>query len=389
MSAAAPAVSLSTAAYTVPTDQPEADGTLAWDSTTLVVVEARAAGCVGTGCTYAPRAAAGVVEDLLAPVLDDPGPAGGLADVLSGDGAGDGPDGGDADAACAAVEAVWEAMVRAVRNAGRGGLVGMALSAVDIALWDLVARVRGLPLVEVWGGAAEAVPVYGSGGFTTYDEARLRAQVDGWLELGCDLVKIKIGESWGTRVSRDLERVGTATSAAGGSARVMVDANGGYDVAQACAVGAALDDLGVVWFEEPVTSEDPQGLRVVRDHVAADVAAGEYAADEADLARLAPCVDCLQIDVTRCGGYTGWRRATRRVRTGPPLSGHCAPYLSLPVAATTPRLRHLEFFHDHVRIEQRLLEGTPRPVDGRLPVPDGPGHGLVFRTDDAEEYRVA
>ena len=344
---------LETWTETIPTDAPEGDGTLTWDSTTIVLVQARAGGETGLGWTYAPAAAAQVVDGLLAEVVNG-------RDAL-------------------APESANEAMVRAVRNAGRPGLVGMAISAVDVALWDLAARLQGVPLHRLWGVDPRPVEVYGSGGFTTYDDDRLRAQVEGWRELGLRRVKIKIGESWGTRVERDLERTALAGKVAG-DADLFVDANGGFSAGRAIRVGRALDDLGVVWFEEPVTSDDLPGLARVRDGVAADVTAGEYGYDLTYFERMAPTVDCLQVDVTRCGGYTEWRRVAATAHAlHVPLSGHCAPYLSLPVAAASPGLRHLEWFHDHVRIEQRLFDGCPDPTDAHLAPSDAPGHGLTLK----------
>jgi L-alanine-DL-glutamate epimerase-like enolase superfamily enzyme len=359
----APVTGVRVRAATFPTDGPEGDGTFAWDSTTVVVVEVEAGGGRGLGWTYAPAAAADVVTGLLAPVVR----------------------GRDALAPAAANVA----MLHAVRNAGRAGLVAMALSAVDVALWDLAARLQDLPVVRLWGGPVGPVPVYGSGGFTTYDEGRLRGQLDGWLELGLPRVKIKIGESWGADEDRDLERVATARSVVGDATALFVDANGGYRVGQACRVGRRLDDLGVTWFEEPVSSDDVPGLARVRDAVAADVTAGEYGHDPTYFARLVPAVDCVQVDATRAGGWTGWLQSAATVAAHQrDVSGHCAPYLTAPVAAATPNLRHLEWFHDHVRIEQALFDGAADPVDGTLPLPDGPGHGLTLREDVLERHRV-
>ena len=352
-------------AFTVSTDQPEADGTLAWDSSTMVVVEAEAEGEVGTGWTWAPAAAARVVDDLLAPVVV------GVHSPL-------------------APEEAQAAMVRAVRNAGRGGLVGMAISAVDIAIWDLGARLLDLPLARWFGAAPRPIPLYGSGGFTTYDDGRLAGQLEGWLADGMSSVKIKIGESWGTREDRDLHRVELARKVVGDDVGLFVDANGGYDVGQARRVGRRLDALGVSWFEEPVSSDDLRGLAELRDALDADVTAGEYGDDLAYFQRMAPVVDCLQVDVTRCGGYTEWRRiAAVAAAHGVDVSAHCAPYLTAPVAAATPRLRHLEWFHDHVRIVRELVSGCVDPVDGALPPSEAPGHGLRLREERAEAYRVA
>ena len=355
--------SITASAYTVPTDCPEADGTLAWDSTTLVLVEVTAGGVTGIGYTYAPAAAVTIVRDVLEPAV--------------------------AECPDTAPVTAWTSMCRAVRNAGRQGLVGMALSAVDIALWDLAGRLHDLPLAVLWGHAPKPVPAYGSGGFTSYDDQRLRSQLEQWARLGLASAKIKIGQDRGHDVRRDLERAGLAREAAG-DMELFVDANGAYGANQAIRVGRQLDELGVTWFEEPVTSDDLEGLRRVRDHVLADVTAGEYGWDLDYFGHMAPVVDCLQVDVTRCGGYTEWFRIAARAQSQHvQVSGHCAPYLTLPAAAATPSFRHQEWFHDHVRIEQALFDGTPDPVDGALVAPDAPGHGLTFKPEDAERFRVA
>ena len=357
---------LEVAGYTVPTEEPEADGTLAWDATTMVLVQAGADGVTGLGWTYAPAAAGAVVADLLRPVvvgrsaLDVPG--------------------------------AWQQMVRAVRNAGRPGLVGMALSAVDTALWDLKARLLGLPLHRLLGAVHGAIPVYGSGGFTTYSDARTREQLAGWVhDQGIGRVKIKIAESGGSRVDRDLARMRLARDAIG-DAELYVDANGGYTAGQAVRVAAAAADLDLRWFEEPVSSDDLAGLRYVRDRVAPDVAAGEYGFDLVYFERMcrAGAVDCLQVDVTRCGGITELLRvAAVAAGHGLQLSGHCAPQLHAPVLAAVPNLRHLEWFADHVRIESMFFDGTLDPAGGLLrPAAGRPGNGLELRAADAEPYRV-
>jgi L-alanine-DL-glutamate epimerase-like enolase superfamily enzyme len=283
-------------------------------------------------------------------------------------------------------------MVRAVRNAGRPGLVGMALSAVDTALWDLRARLLGRPLATLLGAVRDDVPVYGSGGFTTDSAAHLREQVEGWVEEGFTRVKIKIAESWGTEPGRDLLRVALAREVAGEGAELFVDANGGYDAQQAVRLARRFDDLGVTWFEEPVSSDDHDGLRRVREQTRPDVTAGEYGDSLAYFAHLlaARTVDCVQVDVTRCGGFTEWLRiAALAAGYGLDVSGHCAPSLSVPVALATPNLRHLEWFEDHVRIESRYLDGFVDAVGGSVTRPEATGHGLTVRESDLATYRVA
>ncbi len=236
------------------------------------------------------------------------------------------------------IPAVWSAMHRACRNLGTKGLVMQAISAVDIALWDLKARLLDIPLQRLFGLVQDTVPVYGSGGFTSLSDEQLAGQVASWTATGCTAMKIKIGENWGQHVDRDLTRVAQLRELAGPAVDLMVDANGGYTTGQARRVGAALDELGVVWFEEPVSSDDIEGLATVRNAVSCDVTAGEYAADSYDAARLTPVVDCLQLDATRCGGYTGFRRAAAIAAAhNLQVSAHCAPALHAAVAACDPQ----------------------------------------------------
>lgn len=359
---------LAVSAYTVPTDRPEADGTLAWDHTTMVVVEASDGDHRGIGWTYAGTGAVSVVNDHLAPVVVGSDPAD--------------------------VPGTAEAMARACRNLGRPGLVACAISAVDIALWDLKAHTMGVALADLFGRAHRSVPIYGSGGFTTYDDEATRAQLATWVhQWAIPRVKIKIGEAWGADPGRDLARVRLARDVIG-DAEFYVDANGAYTVKQAVRLGRTMaDDAGVVWFEEPVSSDDLAGMALVRHGFDGDVAAGEYGYTLGYFARMlgTGAVDCLQADATRCGGYTVWLRAAALAEAHhTQISGHCAPNLHAPVAAAVPNLRHVEYFHDHHRIESMLFEGT-LPPDGGVMTPDRSrwGHGLVFRASDAPRYRVA
>jgi L-alanine-DL-glutamate epimerase-like enolase superfamily enzyme len=362
-----PAVTaVDTAVYVVPTDAPEADGTLAWDKTTMVLVTVHAGGRQGLGWSYASAAARTVVTEV-------------LADLVVG-----------RDAFDIAGTAV--ALARQVRNIGRPGVAATAISAVDIALWDLKARLLGQSLSGLLGRAIHGVPVYGSGGFTTYDDTQTRHQLGEWVrKKRIPRVKIKIGESWGGDERRDLARAELAREVIGPDAELYVDANGGYSVGQAVRVADELSAVDVSWFEEPVSSEDLAGLAAVREQVRPDVAAGEYSWSLADSARLidARAVDCLQLDVTRCGGITEFLRAAALAAAhNLQVSGHCAPNLHAHVGAAVPNLRHVEYFHDHQRIERMLFDGVLDPSGGTMrPDPDRPGHGLAIRAADAERYR--
>lgn len=355
------------AAYEIPTDQPESDGTLEWTSTVLVLVEADAGGRTGIGYTYAHKSAATLVTSL-------------LSDVVTGRDADD-------------VRATWLAMVRAVRNLGTTGLAAMAISAVDNALWDLKARLHDLSLADLLGPAHDTVPVYGSGGFTSYDDHTLASQLATWVEQGIPRVKLKIGR----HPDKDRHRLDVARKAIGDDVALFADANGAYSVSPAVEWAHVLrGEFGVEWFEEPVTSDDLAGLRAVRERRPGglDIAAGEYLPNPwaARAMVSAEAVDCLQLDVTRCLGITGFLEAAAVAAAHQlDVSAHCAPQQSMPACAALPRLRHLEWFHDHVRIESMLFDGPVEPSDGGVlrPRRDQPGNGLSLRRSDAERFRVA
>ena len=356
---------LRVSAYTIPTDYPEADGTLAWNSTTMVLVELRAGDHHGLGYTYADVAVAYLIESHLRDLIIGHDPM--------------------------AIPAAWLRMTRQVRNLGESGLSAMAIAAVDVALWDLKARTLGLPLATLLGPAHDAVPLYGSGGFTSYPIDRLQAQLAGWAEQGLGAVKMKIG----TDPAADPARVHAAREAIGPDVALYVDANGAYTRKQALALAHHFKEVDdVTWFEEPVSSDDLAGLRLLRDHGPAgmDIAAGEYGYTPSYFRRLleAGAVDVLQADATRCGGITGFLHAAALAQShNLQLSAHTAPALHLHPCMAVPELRNLEYFHDHLRIENMLLEGVQQPVDGALqPDLSRPGMGLELRREEAERYRV-
>ncbi len=355
---------LEVAVYRIPTDQPESDGTYAWDHTILVLVQITAGGKRGLGYTYADESTGHLISGSFTRILKG-------ADAFN-------------------VPTIWQALIYQIRNLGRPGIAAMAISAVDTCLWDLKAKLLDVPLCTLLGMAHDRVPVYGSGGFTSYSIDKLQEQLGGWARMGIPRVKMKIG----TRPQEDLGRVRAARKAIGDKTELFVDANGAYSRKQALAFAQAFVDLNVTWFEEPVSSDDLPGLHLVRNRAPAgmEIAAGEYGYDLWYFRCMleAEAVDLLQADVTRCGGVTGFiQAATLCQARSMQISGHCAPSLHLHVCLATAPLRHLEYFHDHERIEHMLFDGAPTPKEGALfPDLSRPGLGLEFKRSDAERFLV-
>ena len=344
----------------VPTPAPESDGTAEWGATTVVIVLARAGGATGLGYSYVDAAAATVIKDLLADRVVG-------CDVMH-------------------TRRAMHDMLVTIRNHGRAGIGACAISAVDVALWDLKARVLGVPLAALLGAVHDRVPIYASGGFTSTSPIALSGELAGYVAAGHRRVKIKIGRE----PEHDVERVRVAREAIGPGVELMVDANGAYDHKQALAMAEAFAAYGVVYFEEPVSSDDLEGLRLLRDRAPMAVAAGEYGYDSFYFKRMldAGAVDILQADATRCLGVTGFLEAAALAgAANMPLSSHCGPSLHAHLDAAIPKLAHLEYFRDHVRVEHLLFDGVVEPVGGELSWnPRAHGLGLALRAAEARRF---
>jgi L-alanine-DL-glutamate epimerase-like enolase superfamily enzyme len=349
-------------AFTIATDFPEADGTIEWDSTTIVLVEAFAGGHTGIGFTYGDRSAASIIDRFLSPI------------VLGRD--------------AMAVPGTWAAMLRGVRNMGRPGIASHAIAAVDMALWDLKARILGVSLLTLLGPIRSDIPVYASGGFTSYSNEQLELQLRSWVEFGFKKVKMKVG----SKPAEDLARVRIAREAIGPRVELFVDANGAYTRKQALAFAEQFAEFNVRWFEEPVSSDDLEGLRFLRDRAPScmTIAAGEYGYDSTYFRRLleAGAADILQVDATRCAGVTGFLEAAALAEAHhTPLSSHTAPAIHGHLCCAVPAARNIEYFHDHARIERMLFDGAVEPVNGVFfPDTSRPGIGLEFKRRDAERF---
>ncbi len=355
---------LKVTAYTIPTDAPESDGTYEWNSTTLVLVEINAGGKSGMGYSYADVSAAFFIEKK-------------LKKIIEGKNAMD-------------IPLILQSMVHSVRNDGNCGVVSMAISAVDNALWDLKAKILELPLVTLLGKTRDDFQIYGSGGFTSYSIDRLQKQLSDWANEGITQVKMKIGRDPG----KDVERVKKAREAIGKNCALFLDANGAYGVKQALEKARQFAALGVVWLEEPRPSSDLKGLHFIREHSPAgmNITAGEYGYNLSYFEQMlnAGAVDILQADATRCGGISTFLKTGNSCEAHQlPFSSHCAPSLHLHPALSLPSFFTGEYFYDHVRIENMFFDGVATPVKGALHADNSrPGLGLEFKLKDAEKYRL-
>jgi L-alanine-DL-glutamate epimerase-like enolase superfamily enzyme len=350
--------------FTIPTDAPEADGTHAWDSTTMVLVHLESGGISGLGYTYADEATARLVQTLLHKVVSG-------SDVF-------------------AHAEILQDIYRHVRNLGETGITRMAAAAIDNALWDLKARLLDISLVNLLGRVRDGIPLYGSGGFTTYSDEQLQRQLGGWAKQGFTRVKMKVGSN----PEDDPRRVKVARKAIGDECELFVDANGAYTVTQALLLADEFAEQRVRWFEEPVSSDNLTGLNQIRSRapVGMDIAAGEYGYTAWYFKRMidAGAVTVLQADATRCGGITGFMNVGALCwAANLPLSSHCGPSMHLHVCCVVPRAIHMEFFHDHIRIERMFFDGFCEPQKGIMkPDLTRPGHGLELKEKDAAAFRV-
>jgi len=360
-----PIQSIECEAYAFPFQKAESDGTETWDKTTLILTRIQAGGETGLGYTYGDPPTAQIVRSILAP-------------AVMGQSAFD-------------IQKLWFAMLERVRNTGRPGIASMAIASVDTALWDLKAKLLKQPLSVLLGQVRPAVAAYGSGGFTSLSKSELENQLDSWLELGITRVKIKIGRE----PEKDPERVRIARETIGPDTELYVDANGAYDCKQALTMAETLAIHDVRWFEEPVSSDDLNGLHSIRNRapVAIEIAAGEYGYDPEYYVRMldAQAVDVAQIDATRCLGITGFLKAAAICETHfIPISAHTAPSLHIHLGCALPHMRHVEYFSDHAWVESQAFEGAIQARNGLL-APDlsCAGLGLELKLQDIQSKRVA
>lgn len=343
--------------FKIPTKTPESDGTLEWLSTGLVTVELHAQGSTGLGYTYADKSTAefivehGIPHLLKKNVIDH----------------------------CM----LFDELKKNSRNLGNAGISSMALSAMDIALWDLKAKVLNLSIQDLLGHKRKSAPFYGSGLFLNNDMSSIQNQIQHFQKKGIKKFKMKIGDGLAT----DFERIRLIKDLLEEDAELFVDANGFYGHKEAMTLAMSLAEWNVTWLEEPVSSDDISNMQLLREGFPSTVnlVAGEYCYQISDVLRLLKekAIDIIQFDATRCEGVTGLLRASHLAYAyNIPVSTHCAPLLHGNLGLCIENLYNCEYFYDHVLIEESYFSSQGEYKSGEfLPAPEQKGFGWFLNSN--------
>jgi len=279
---------------------------------------------------------------------------------------------------------LWDKMYRADRGIRKVGVAGYALSALDIGLWDIAGKAAGLPLAKLWGAVTDRVPAYGSGGWGSYSLDDLIGEAKRYVAMGCRYYKMKIHHA---EPLENRKRVEAVKKAVGDGVRLMVDVNQKLDVDGAIRQARVLEDLDLVWYEEPTLADDPAGCAEIARAIRIPVATGENNYTRFEFRDLIErrAARYLMPDVCRANGFTetlriGALAAAHQVAVSP----HVVHELSVHVAAALPNAFLVEFID---WTPGDLFDGLPRCVDGAFRVPDRPGHGIALSPDAEKKYR--
>lgn len=281
-------------------------------------------------------------------------------------------------------EEIWEELFHYARGVGRKGLSFCALSAVDIALWDLKGKIMDLPLYRLLGGNKKKVPVYASGGWTSYDDDALVAEALEMVRRGYKMIKLKVGVEGGRNIRRDTQRCRKVREAIGPDIGFMVDANNAFHSGDAVRLANEIREYDILFFEEPVFADDIPGLRRFRQGTDIPLGTGEheYTRYGARDLILGEAVDYLQMDVTRCGGITEMLKVIAlsqawNLAFAPHAMEHIHMHL-VSAAANGAFLERLFLFED---ITAMVFKDAPVPEEGILTIPDKPGLGLELNSE--------
>jgi L-alanine-DL-glutamate epimerase-like enolase superfamily enzyme len=286
-------------------------------------------------------------------------------------------------------EAIWQEFFHYLRGIGRKGVMFCALSAVDIALWDLKGKIVDLPLYRLLGGSSPRAPVYASGGWTSYDDDQLVDEMKGMVARGFRSIKFKVGFEGGQRPSRDVQRVRKVREAVGPDIRLMVDANNCFDAASAIQLANRIREYDIFLFEEPVFADDMPGLARFRRGTDIPLATGEHEYTKFGVRDLLlnEAADIVQVDGARAGGYTEMLKCAAltqawNVRFAP----HAMENIHLHLVAAVPNAVFLERLLMFEDVTAQVFKNAPVPVDGFMTAPELPGLGLNLDEDFIRDH---
>jgi len=275
------------------------------------------------------------------------------------------------------VETLWQKMWQATFIQGRMGITVMAMSALDIALWDAVGRAQGKPLWRLWGGKGDPLPAYGSGCFRGLGHDGMIEKAERFVAQGYTAIKMQVAHLF--THDEDVANVRDMRAALGPDIAIMVDVNQGWSADEAITVGRRLDDHDIAWLEEPVIADDFDGYDRIADAIQTPVVGGENHFTHHDLKPFFASgkIPILQPDIMR-GGYTELRVIAEHAdRAGLTIAPHMFPELSSHLVASIPNPSWIENmgWYDHLWVEPMLF------ANGMATPPDRPGHGMDFKPE--------
>lgn len=289
-------------------------------------------------------------------------------------------------------EKLWDDMFWRVRGYGRKGLAFCAISAVDIALWDLKGKIFGVPIYKLLGPYTDRVPIYGSGGWTSFTEAELVREQAGYVERGIPRVKMKVAKDFGKSEEEDVRRLAAVRKALGDDVEIFIDANNGYYAKQAIRMARRFQEYNVGWFEEPVLADDIEGLAQIARSIDIPVATGEHEYTKYGFKELISRggADIVQPDVGRVGGITEWMKVAHLAHAfNLPVAPHAVQLVHLQMALCTPNLKVVEYLGTTEGGDRVWYTEFPEPKDGMwAPYPDRPGLGLELNPASVRKYAV-
>lgn len=281
-------------------------------------------------------------------------------------------------------ELIWREFFGVFRGVGRKGLMFCALSAIDFALWDLKGKILEQPLYRLWGGGRKRIPVYASGGWTSYDDDELVDEMRDMVAQGYSMVKFKVGYDGGRQPNRDVERVAKIREALGPDIGLLADANNCWDSATAVQFANRAREYNLLCLEEPVIADDIPGLARFKRGTDVPLATGEHEYTKwgvRDLL-LAEAADIVQADGAKAGGYTEMMKCAAlceawNVRFAP----HAMEHIHIPIGSVVGVVPFLERLRMFEPITHHVFRNAQRPTDGYLDVIEAPGHGLQLDMD--------